>query len=147
MSEDLALLGAVVTLLPGVGDPTREAFSARRPVLVAELKVSGVRRWPGWAPDALAAGVDAAYAFPLDADELETALVFAESATELLLDGFAPVDGRDVGLESSLDATLGTNGAVYQAQGKVSGGRSSPPARSSPASSRCTPSRCGCGTR
>ncbi len=162
MAEDLALLGAVVTLLPGVGahavsaasstaarrieeaqfgvgeGPTREAFSARRPVLVAELQVSGVRRWPGWAPDALAAGVGAAYAFPLhvgasifgvltayraapplDAEELETALVFAESATELLLDGFASVDGRDVGLESSLDATLGTNGAVYQAQGKV----------------------------
>ena len=161
MSGDLALVGAVVTLMPsveahavsaasssaarhveeaqfGVGEgPTRDAFTARRPVLVAELNAIGVRRWPGWAPQALAAGVSAAYAFPLqvgasifgvltaysdsgsrlEARRLDTALVFSEAATELLLDGSLRADGHQ--LESFLDATLGTNGHVYQAQGKV----------------------------
>ena len=79
MAEELALVGAVVTLMPGVGahaisasssaaarkveeaqfgvgeGPTRDAFRARRPVLVAELEAAeggapvagdGVRR-PG----------------------------------------------------------------------------------------------------
>jgi hypothetical protein len=150
-----------VTLMPGIGaqaisaasspaarkveeaqfdvgeGPTRDAFAARRPVLVADLEVAGVRRWPAWAPAALASGVGAVYAFPLhigasifgvltafvgsgprlEARGLETALVFSESATELLLDGFAPVDDHE--LERSLDAVLGTNGYIYQAQGKV----------------------------
>ena len=161
MSQDLALVGAVVTLMPSVGahaisaasslvarqveegqfgvgeGPTRDAFTARRPVLLPELEVAGVRRWPGWAPAALAAGVGAVYAFPLhvgasifgvltaylgsgrrlEADSLETALVFSEFATEVLLDGSAQVDGH--GLEPGLNATLATNGYIYQAQGKV----------------------------
>jgi hypothetical protein len=161
MAEDLALVGAVVTLIPSVGahavsacssaaarqveeaqfgvgeGPTRDAFTARRPVLVAELRTVGVGRWPGWAPAALAAGVCAVYAFPLlvgasifgvltayvgsgsrlEARRLETALVFSEAATELLLDGSIPAGG-DM-LEPVLDATLGTNGYIYQAQGMV----------------------------
>ncbi len=55
----------------------------------------------------------------LEAKGLETALVFSESATELLLDGFAPVDHHELELERGLDAVLGTNGYIYQAQGKV----------------------------
>lgn len=161
MAEDLALVGAVVTLVPSIGahaipaassraarqveeaqfgvgeGPTRDAFTARRPVLVAELDVVGLLRWPAWAPAALAAGVRAVYAFPLHvgasifgvltayvgagprlhAQALETALVFSEAATELLLDGFATVDGR--ALDRALDATLGTNEYIYQAQGMV----------------------------
>ena len=161
MAEDLALVGAVVTLMPsvdahavsaassaaardveeaqfGVGEgPTRDAFAARRPVLVAELNADGVSRWPGWAPVALAAGVCAAYAFPLhvgasifgvltayvgsgarlEARRLETALVFSEVATELLLDGSMPANGQ--ALDPGLDATLSTNGYIYQAQGMV----------------------------
>jgi hypothetical protein len=53
----------------------------------------------------------------LEAASLETALVFSEFATEALLDGFTQFDGHE--LEPSLDATLATNGYVYQAQGKV----------------------------
>jgi len=161
MAADLALLGAVVTLMPsievhavsaassdearqveeaqfGLGEgPTRDAFTTRRPVLVAELDGPGVRRWPGWGPAALAAGVRAVYAFPLHvgasifgvltgylgsgptlaARTLETALVFSEVATELLLDGSMVVDGHE--LEPVLAATLGTNGSIYRAQGKV----------------------------
>ena len=161
MAEDLALVGAVVTLVPSIGahaipaasssaarkveeaqfgvgeGPTRDAFTARRPVLVSELDVVGVRRWPAWAPAALAAGVRAVYAFPLHvgasifgvltayvgagprlhARGLETALVFAESATGLLLGGFGHADGH--ALEPALDASLGTNEYIYQAQGMV----------------------------
>lgn len=161
MAEDLDLLGAVVTLMPsveapavsaassptarrveeaqfGVGEgPSRDASSGRRPVLVAELAEAGVRRWPGWAPVALAAGVRAVYAFPLHVGAsgfgvltayrgpgagltgggLQTALVFSEATTDLLLDGSVPANGR--GLESVLSATLDTNGVIYQAQGMV----------------------------
>lgn len=161
MTEDLALLGTVVTLMPsveshaisaassaasrqaeeaqfGVGEgPTRDAFTARRPVLIADLKTVGGRRWPGWVPAAAAAGVRAVYAFPLqvgasifgvltayvdsgpplEARRLEVALVFADAATELLLDGSMLADGQ--ALEPLLDATLGANGYIYQAQGKV----------------------------
>lgn len=161
MAEELALEGAVVTLMPsndthaisaassgmsrhleeaqfGLGEgPTYEAFTERRPVLIADLVGHGVRRWPGWAPSALEAGVCAVYAFPLQvgasifgvltgylasgprlaAQRLETALVFAEVATELLLDG-SMVAGADQ-LEPRLDATLGTDAHIYQAQGKV----------------------------
>ena len=161
MSEHLGLLGTVVTLMPsdeahaisaasspasrqveevqfGLGEgPTRDAFTARRPVLVANLATVGVMRWPAWAPAALAAGVSGAYAFPLqvgasifgvltaykdsgpglEARRLRIALVFSEAATELLLDGSIRADGHE--LEPGLDATLGTNGFIYQAQGKV----------------------------
>lgn len=161
MAEELALVGTVVTLIPsveaqavsaassaaarqveeaqfGVGEgPTRDAFTARRPVLIAELDGIGVRRWPAWAPTALAAGVCAAYAFPLlvgasifgvltayvgsgprlEAERLETALAFSDAATELLLDESMPHNGH--ALEHALDASLATNGEIYQAQGKV----------------------------
>ena len=43
--------------------------------------------------------------------------MFSEVATELLLDGSLPANGHE--LEPVLDATLGTNGSIYQAQGKV----------------------------
>lgn len=161
MSEELALVGAVVTLVPsteahvisaassdaarhleeaqfGVGEgPTRDAFSVRRPVLIAELDGLNARRWPGWAPTALAAGIRAVYGFPLQvgasifgvltaylstgprlqARRLETALVFSEAATELLLDGSMVANGHQ--LEPRLDATLGGDAHIYQAQGKV----------------------------
>jgi hypothetical protein len=161
VSEDLDLLGSTVTLMPGVGvhavsavssetalrieeaqfgageGPTREAFTSRRLVLVADLEWSGLQRWPGWVPIALEAGVCAVYAFPLhvgatifgvlslyvgsgprlDTAGLQAALIFSEIATEYLLDGSMP--GDDQGLDSELDATLDTNAYVYQAQGMV----------------------------
>lgn len=122
----------------GVGEgPSRDAFTGRRPVLVSDLAQDGLPRWPGWAPAALAAGVLSSYSFPLqvgaatfgvlglypgrspglDAAGLETALVFAEVATEMLLDGSLSGDGRQ--LERGLGATLDTHAQVYQAQGMV----------------------------
>lgn len=160
-ATELPLLGAVVSLMPsasahaiaaassppvrlledaqfGVGEgPTRDAFLARRPVLVADLAAAGVARWPVWTPRALAAGAHEVHALPLHVgatifgvltlyvcadgaltpDGLRTAVVLAETATEVLLDGSLPGGGDR--LEPVLDATLHTHAHVYQAQGMV----------------------------
>ena len=159
--EDLTLLGAAATLMPspaahvvsavspeatreleeaqfGAGEgPTHDAFTARRPVLVADLEPIGLSRWPGWAPLALSAGACAVYAFPLhigatifgaltlyagptpnlDGRRLETAFVFSEIATEILLDASRSGEGQQ--LESHVDAALDTHAHVYQAQGML----------------------------
>ncbi|GAA4711609.1 GAF and ANTAR domain-containing protein [Nocardioides conyzicola] len=159
--QDLDLFGAAVTLMPGTethvvsaasgpgsrrleesqfgaGEgPTSAAFASRRPVLVADLRVEGALRWPGWVAEALDAGVNAVYAFPLqvgasvfgvlalyaadspglDTEGLHTALVFADLATETLLDSSMPTDGLQ--LEHDLDKTLGTHAHIYQAQGML----------------------------
>lgn len=159
--HDLGLVGAAATLVPSVGahtvaaafpesarlleesqfgvgeGPSRDVFSARRPVLVSDLARDGLSRWPGWAPEALAAGVGSSYSFPLhvgaavfgvlglyparapglDGQGLETALVFSDVATEMLLDGSLPGDGHQ--LEQGLRDTLDTHAHVYQAQGMV----------------------------
>ena len=122
----------------GVGEgPTRDAFAGRRPVLVSNLQDEGHLRWPGWVPMALHAGVCAAYALPLHVGatifgaltlyvgdgpgltgrRLETAFVFAEVATELLLGQGAATPGA--GLFPDLEAALDTHAHVYQAQGMV----------------------------
>lgn len=157
-ADDLALRGAAATLMPNLGTntvsassavarqleeaqfglgegPSRDAFAARRPVLLADLVDVGTPRWPGWVPVALDAGVFAAYALPLhagatifgaltlysgrrvlDGEGLETAFVYAEVATEILLDR-GTGDGRR--LAPDLDAALDTHAHVYQAQGMV----------------------------
>lgn len=122
----------------GVGEgPSRDVFAARRPVLVSDLERDGSLRWPAWVPVALTAGVLSSYSFPLhvgaavfgviglypgrtpglDASGLEVALVFADVATELLVDGSLPEDGHR--LDDGLDATLDHHAHVYQAQGMV----------------------------
>lgn len=86
--DDLGVVAATVSLLPGIGahpvfaassaaartldesqfsvgeGPARAAFEARRPVLVPDLAGTGAR-WPGWTPAARAEGVVGVYAFPL----------------------------------------------------------------------------------
>lgn len=158
--EDLVLLGAAATLIPSLDThtisasssaatrqvedaqfaagegPTRDAFTARRPVLVADLAGIGLARWPGWVPVAMGAGVRAVYALPLhvgatifgvltlyvgraptlEGRRLETALVFSEIATELLLD--ASIRGGDQ-VTPDLDAALDTHSHIYQAQGML----------------------------
>lgn len=161
VSEELGLVGATVSLMPGVGvhavcaassptarrldeaqfgvgeGPARDAFATRRPVLVPDLAITGTSRWPGWTPTVRSAGVGGVHAFPLhvgaaflgvlslyvadagplDAAGIVTATVFAEVATELLVDGSL---GRHYGrLESDLGAMLDTHAYVYQAQGMV----------------------------
>lgn len=87
--DDLDLMGAAVTLMPGpethavpaasgasirrledeqfgLGEgPSRDAYTGRRPVLVPDLEASGVVRWPAFAPVALQSGVGSVCAFPL----------------------------------------------------------------------------------
>lgn len=122
----------------GVGEgPTRSAFGARRPVLVHVLDDVGALRWPAWTRIASAAGVEAVYALPLHVGAtnfgvltlyagqggalgeaaLETAFVFTDVATELLLDGSIPERGQL--LARDLNSALDTHAHVYQAQGMV----------------------------
>jgi hypothetical protein len=84
--------------------PGVDASRHGRPVLQPDLRCAGAR-WPGFVPDALAGGVAAVFAFPLqlggvrlgaldlyrddagslDTHELGEALTFAETATTVLL--------------------------------------------------------------
>ena len=116
--------------------PTQDAYSASQPVLVPDLE-SVVARWPGFAPTALASGMSAAFSLPLSVgaarlgaltlywrrhtgprhSDLRTALVFADLATELLIDSCFSDAGADV--EPALDSALDTQGHIYQAQGTV----------------------------
>lgn len=103
VSEQLAEL----QLILGEG-PGPDAFAAGAPVLAGDLADADTAgRWPGFAPAARAAGAAAVFAFPLQigaiqvgvfetyrrrpgpltAAELGDALVIADTATLLLLDG------------------------------------------------------------
>ena len=86
--------------------PGCDAFATGRPVLISDLESAYVR-WPGYVPAALRAGIRAAYTVPLQlgamrfgvltfyadamrtlgAPELTLCLIFAEIATEILLEG------------------------------------------------------------
>lgn len=119
--------------------PARDAFATGRPVLVADLESAFVR-WPGYSPAAVRAGVRAAYCFPvqlgamrfgvlsfydakarsLGARELTQGLIFAEIATDLLLESPAadsadPTDSAARGLRQALHF----RSEVYQAQGML----------------------------
>lgn len=121
--------------------PARDAFASGRPVLVADLESAFVR-WPGYSPAAVRAGVCAAYSFPvqlgamrfgvltlydgtlrsLTAHELTQGLIFAEIATDTLLespaaDSSGSADGSvaDRGLRQALHF----RSEVYQAQGML----------------------------
>jgi len=120
----------------GVGEgPTQDVFSSHRPVFVSDLECTGPGRWPGYAPAASAAGVRAVFALPLqvgavtfgvltlsgpvprifDRTEMRTALMFAEVATELLMDNATTEPAG--GLDPDHHAALATHGHIYQAQG------------------------------
>ncbi|MGH8881991.1 MAG: GAF and ANTAR domain-containing protein, partial [Stackebrandtia sp.] len=114
--------------------PCRDAFAERRPVLVSNLHAATLR-WPGYGPAATAAGVAAAFAFPLCvgaaglgvldvfADrpgplrdgQVAVALTFADAATDMLLETAAPDGHLDEGLQTALDYRT----EIYQAQGMV----------------------------
>jgi len=120
----------------GVGEgPTQDVYSSHRPVLVSDLEVTGAGRWPGYAPAASAAGVRAVFALPLQVGaatfgvltlsgdvprtftraELRTALMFAELATEMLMDNSAAEPG--LGLDPAHHEAMAIHGQIYQAQG------------------------------
>ncbi len=117
--------------------PCIDAFASRSPVLEADLAERGAERWPIYTPAAHEHGVRAAFAFPLQigaarlgvldvyrrqpgsltADEVTTALTFADAATTMLLDGQekAPPGTAAAGLDEALDYHV----ELYQAQGMV----------------------------
>jgi hypothetical protein len=123
--------------------PCIDAFTTRRPVLVADLGGSAMhRRWPGYAPAAVQNGVRAVFAFPLQvgaarlgildvfrqqtgpltATELPLALTFADVTVEALLDRQSDTRaGSEDGTvpPDSLGADLGHRTELFQAQGMV----------------------------
>jgi hypothetical protein len=160
VTRDLELAGATVTLIPEVGrhavaavstdqmthteelqfdageGPTRDAYRGGAPVVVTDEE-SLVRRWPGYAPAAIADGVSAVFSLPLQVGaarlgaltlywrspespargDLRSALVFADLATDLLIDhSYSTASG---GFDPQLVSALETHGHVYQAQGMV----------------------------
>jgi GAF domain-containing protein len=114
--------------------PGPDAYAAGRPVLVPDLRTS-LGRWPGFVSTALDRGTTAVFAFPLQLGavrfgvltcvraearplgtrELNAGLIFAEVATELLLDSSPTGDHPD----PQLYAAMHVHDEVYQAQGMV----------------------------
>jgi hypothetical protein len=131
-SRELAELEFTVGEGPGI-----EAFTARRPVLVPDLRAQSPDRWPGYTSAALEADLAAVFAFPLhigavgfgvlelyadepralDPDQAATATTYAQIGTETLLDGEATT--LDGGLVPSLATALDYRGEIAQAQGMV----------------------------
>jgi hypothetical protein len=133
-------LGAVLEELQfttGEG-PGAEEFWLGSPVLVADLE-SAAARWPGFVPEAVAAGARAMFAFPLQAGamrvgvlslyravpgplsagELADVLVFADIALQLLLDTAAGISGSPA-YQPPLDGLSDRRAVVYQATGMIS---------------------------
>lgn len=122
--EDLATTSGIA--------PCFDAFTQRHPVLVPDLAQEQFR-WPGFASEALAAGVAALFAFPLQIggarlgvlelhhtepgslvpDQLADALLLSDEATETILDdldGLRPME---------LPAVVDIQAEVHQATGFV----------------------------
>ena len=114
--------------------PGPDAYAAGRPVLIPDLRTCQ-GRWPGFASAAIERGTAAVFAFPLQLGavrfgvltcvraeagslgkrELSAGLIFAEVATELLLDSSPTGDHPDPQLHAAMHA----HDEVYQAQGMV----------------------------
>ena len=117
--------------------PAHDAFAEGEPVLVADLAGPQGDVWPGYAPVGRAAGIGAAFAFPLkvgasrfgvlcmfadgprvlDGAEVSQCVALSELATEVLLDSSeATSDGE---IDPDLKSALGFRSEIYQAQGMV----------------------------
>ena len=114
--------------------PGPDAYDEGRPVLVPDLSAS-LGRWPGFASAAIESGTHAVFAFPLQLgavrfgvltcacaaprplarEELNAALIFADVATERLLEGASDAGQPDQYLREAMHA----HDQVYQAQGMV----------------------------
>ncbi len=117
--------------------PSHDAFSRRKPVLIPDLRATDGPRWPGYASAAVAAGACAVFAFPLHVgaaglgvlelfvdkpgslpeDDLAMALMFAQIATEVLLD--ARMITPEGELNPDLASALAYRAEIYQAQGML----------------------------
>lgn len=135
-SDRTSQLMAELQVTLGEG-PVIDAYALRRPVLEPHLTLSAMARWPSFAPAALAAGIQAAFAFPLQvggarlgvldvhrADPgslspsvLREALTYAEVAVLTLLDG--KWDSEDGSGPRGLEKAMADQSELYQAQGMV----------------------------
>jgi len=117
--------------------PCVDAFQLGGPVLEPDLNAATAAHWPGFAPAALAAGVRAAFAFPLQvgafrlgslnlfrdskgsltAEEIADALLLADAATRILLDLEAESVAGEVPAE--LDDPALWRVEVHQATGMI----------------------------
>jgi GAF domain len=116
--------------------PCLDAFTIARPVLVQDLLGEGQFRWPGYVSAIRGDGVLAVYALPLhvgavrlgvlelygarvrslSSAELSLALVFAQAATDSLLE---PPSGSSALLEDRNAEGMGHWIEIHQAQGMV----------------------------
>ena len=117
--------------------PAADDFGLGAPVLIADLE-SAAARWPGFVPEAVAAGARAMFALPLQAGairvgvlslyravpgplaagELADVLVFADVALQLLLDASAGISGSPG--YRPLNGLSDRRAVVYQAAGMIS---------------------------
>ncbi len=117
--------------------PGADEFWLGSPVLIADLE-SSAGRWPGFVPDAVAAGAQAMFALPLQAGairvgvlslyrarrgplsagELADVLVFADIALQLLLDASSGISGSPG--YRPLDGLSERRAVVHQATGMIS---------------------------
>jgi hypothetical protein len=118
--------------------PGADEFWLGSPVLVADLDAAAAR-WPGFVPEAVAAGARAMFAVPLQAGairvgvlslyravpgplpagELADVLVFADIALQLLLDASAGISGSP-SYQPPLEGLSDRRAVVYQATGMIS---------------------------
>jgi len=135
-SDGLSALLEELQFTAGEG-PGAEEFWLGSPVLVADLE-SAAARWPGFVPEAVAAGARAMFALPLQAGairvgvlslyravpgplsagELADVLVFADVALQVLLDASAGISGSPGYLP--LVGLSDRRAVVYQATGMIS---------------------------
>lgn len=116
--------------------PSRQAYMTGEPMVVPRLQAAG-SRWPEFTQAAVVSGISSVASLPLGVgaarlgtltlywrdpsgpslQKLRTALVFADLATELLIDSSYSPTGED--LDPGLQSALQTHGHIYQAQGMV----------------------------
>ncbi len=117
--------------------PGADEFWRGSPVLIADLD-SAAARWPGFVPEAVAAGARAMFALPLqagairigvlslyrtvpgplEAGELADVLLFADIALQLLLDASSGISGSPA--YRPLAGMSDRRAVVYQATGMIS---------------------------
>jgi hypothetical protein len=135
-SDELSALLEELQFTTGEG-PGAEEFGLGAPVLIADLE-SAAARWPGFVPDAVAAGAQAMFALPLQAGairvgvlslyrtlpgplsagQLADVLVFADIALQLLLDASSGISGSP-GYQP-LNGLSDRRAVVHQATGMIS---------------------------
>jgi hypothetical protein len=135
-SDELSALLEELQFTTGEG-PGADEFWLGTPVLIADLD-SAAAQWPGFVPEAVAAGARAMFALPLQtgairvgvlslyralpgplsAGDLADVLVFADIALQLLLDASSGISGSPG--YRPLDGLSDRRAVVYQATGMIS---------------------------